>query len=1060
MRLLSRDYWLTIFAPRGSRRTGLLRPKRQSLAAVVAKIALFAVVAWICAWWQAVIGEAQQAPPKKWALLSVAVVVGKDARAQLGWRDLGQKPGSTSAEDRHVAIETRGQELWLYNIAHTRKALLTLRRPVQAPADRPAVFETLSERLVIPAGATSELAVNGGKGKLTFRNVTDRSFDLEVESRTDNTRRMFRYHGRPNGLEAADAATEWGKGCAQPDRLERLVNAARLTALTLVEEGEARLPSIAGLTRRASEADIAVLGGEHDCVEQGRKQIGRVGGLAWRSLKVVRNGPVFMIAPYDASARARQLLSLSVSSAGKTVRSPSFQEAGWRIDDGGPFGRLSSVVLGKTTYDVRVERQGDQTKVTLSPTDNVTLFSADECVQPQDKKLCPSPLQEPELSLGQTTPSLRVCSSDNSRCWAWARQGNPLALSQAKIAEKRETVAWRLIAAGAALVIALVLAGWRRPGPLLLTSASVAMALAPNWLGHFGIVLEPLQALQLTLLNWLLATIILLRGPSAILLGLLWIAVTLMAALGSINLAMMVVDGDSSRWIGFFVKHRIMVLDFVPPLVISVASCPVSALRPALQVFVAGSSGWSRLVRFGPAALLALLFVGWFFIGRQTGFSVFQPVEAGKFAMIFLVATTLTIVDPRFRADSGSAAIASSISALTIIAVLAALLLGVPLLRSDWSPALIMALLSAGIIVAFGTVVMLRSLLDQLDAHYLRQQVPRAFKPAFSWRWWLKRTWFYALVLLFAWGSLLWFVLGSPISGTIARVTGVQTWKADIQGRLQDLEGEGLGSSRRVVVERIISWLDLDFGRPAMASCNFADAQSPEQTQPARQRACYVDIEWQLIRSRRVIADAPCQLASELRIGPAFSKSEDSGGLMRRIASVLGEGRACDVERTNAASGNASAPPRKLIRPIDIPVVESDFAGAYLIGRLGAAAGLMLYGAQALLLVIAAVGFVWLSWMRSNGPVDELVRRYVAITVAGAAWLMLLQWSLSWSNMLGLLPVMGQPMTWLSYATSHHLFMAVPCILVLIIGLRYAGMPPYCYSPRDPPRIAYNSWFS
>jgi cell division protein FtsW (lipid II flippase) len=149
-----------------------------------------------------------------------------------------------------------------------------------------------------------------------------------------------------------------------------------------------------------------------------------------------------------------------------------------------------------------------------------------------------------------------------------------------------------------------------------------------------------------------------------------------------------------------------------------------------------------------------------------------------------------------------------------------------------------------------------------------------------------------------------------------------------------------------------------------------------------------------------------------------------------------------------------------VIRPIEIPVVESDFAGSYLIGRLGAAAGLMLYGAQALLLIVVTVGFVRLSWAPSNGQIDEIVRRYVAIVVAGAAWLMLLQWSLSWSNMLGLLPVMGQPMTWLSYATSHHLFMAVPCILVLVAGLRYAGMPRYNYTPRDPPRSRYNSWLS
>ena len=148
------------------------------------------------------------------------------------------------------------------------------------------------------------------------------------------------------------------------------------------------------------------------------------------------------------------------------------------------------------------------------------------------------------------------------------------------------------------------------------------------------------------------------------------------------------------------------------------------------------------------------------------------------------------------------------------------------------------------------------------------------------------------------------------------------------------------------------------------------------------------------------------------------------------------------------------------MRPIDIPVVESDFAGAYLIGRLGTGAGFLFYAAQVLLIAVVAAGFVRVSWAASSGHLDEAVRRYIAIILAGAAWLLVLQWSFSWSNVLGLLPVMGQPMTWLSYATSHHLFMAVPCILVIIIGLRYAGMPSYRYTPRDPPRNRRSRWTS
>jgi cell division protein FtsW (lipid II flippase) len=495
-----------------------------------------------------------------------------------------------------------------------------------------------------------------------------------------------------------------------------------------------------------------------------------------------------------------------------------------------------------------------------------------------------------------------------------------------------------------------------------------------------------------------------------------------------------------------------------------VASCPPTALRPVLQGFVAGSSGWSRLTRFVPALMLALLFLAWFFVGRQTGFGVFQPVEAGKFAMVFLVATALMSLDPRFRTGGGWVALASSAIPLVVVLILAGLLVFVPLFRSDWSPALIMVLLFAGILAAFGAVVTLRNIGDQLDAHYQRQRVPRVFKPAFSRFWLVKRTWFYGLLLVSFVAIGGWFVAGSPIASTFARVTGVQTWKGDTQSRLLDLEGEGLGSARRVVVERVISWLDLDFARPELASCSFSD-KPPEAFDmlPRAPRACYLDIEWQLIRSRRVIAKAPCGLADYLRTGPGVSEKaavadNPVNAILHRVTTLLGERSICDVERTTESSGSKDKP-RKEVRPIDIPVVESDFAGSYLIGRLGAAAGLLLYGAQALLLIIVAIGFVRVSWTPSSGQLDEAVRRYIAIVLAGAAWLLLLQWSLSWSNMLGLLPVMGQPMTWLSYATSHHLFMAVPCILVFVIGLRYAGMPSYRYTPRDPPQTRYNPWY-
>ena len=740
------------------------------------------------------------------------------------------------------------------------------------------------------------MGVDGGT--LTFRNVRATAFNLEVESGT--TKRAYRYDDGRAGLRHMGGGTGWSDACESLGLLDGLANELRLRAVEAFDRLGAYVPpAIARLVRGSAEVDIAVLGGRFDCVEarRNRKQIGGIGRLEWRSLKIVRNGTIFMIAPHDAAARNRQPVRMSVllpdaRDRGREIpqrTARGFQETAWRIDSAAPHGRLTDVVVGKTSYGVRIERLRDgDIRVLFRPTKEVTLFAAEDCDTDGERQMCPHPSDTEFIPWRSPTGATPPCQDD--RCWSWSGQGNLIAAAERQRAMVGRTeLAWRAIAAAAALVIAGALAGgpiiafqrlvpglrrraaihpYRTMRPLLLTALSVALALAPHLLG-----LSQLGALRVALVNWLLAGLVLLWGGSGVLLGLVWIAITVLAALGSMNLAAMVVDGDSTKWLVYFVKHRILFLDFVPPLVVAVASCPSDALRPLLHGFVAGSSGWSRLTRFVPASLLVLLFLAWYFVGRQTGFGVFQPVEAGKFAMVILAATALMSIDPRYRAGSAGVALASTVVSLVLIAGLGMVLLVVPLLRSDWSPFLIMSLLFLGVVAAFGTVVMVRSLFAQLDAQYARQQVPRVFKPGFSARWWLKRTSVYVVALAAAIGVGGWFILGSPVATAFIWVTGVKDWKDDSKSRLLALEREGLGAGRRVVAERLITWVDLDFQRPEINSCAFpSKGPTGADTRPLGLPACYVDIEYQLIRSRRIIAAAQCGFAKDMRTGPGFAE--------------------------------------------------------------------------------------------------------------------------------------------------------------------------------------------
>ena len=56
----------------------------------------------------------------------------------------------------------------------------------------------------------------------------------------------------------------------------------------------------------------------------------------------------------------------------------------------------------------------------------------------------------------------------------------------------------------------------------------------------------------------------------------------------------------------------------------------------------------------------------------------------------------------------------------------------------------------------------------------------------------------------------------------------------------------------------------------------------------------------------------------------------------------------------------------------------------------------------------------------------------MSYTVYGLAAMQATHWTIAWGNSLGLLPVMGQPMTWISAGNSHLMGFA---LLTVSIGL-------------------------
>jgi len=114
-----------------------------------------------------------------------------------------------------------------------------------------------------------------------------------------------------------------------------------------------------------------------------------------------------------------------------------------------------------------------------------------------------------------------------------------------------------------------------------------------------------------------------------------------------------------------------------------------------------------------------------------------------------------------------------------------------------------------------------------------------------------------------------------------------------------------------------------------------------------------------------------------------------------------------------------------------LPAVQDDFALSFLLYRFGGLAGLGLLAFQlGYIFVLFRIGR---NALRIDGNYD---RRYGGVLfcyfVQGGAVIHLIQWTISWCNTLGLLPVMGQPMTWLSAGNSHLFTVG---LVTLVAGL-------------------------
>lgn len=115
---------------------------------------------------------------------------------------------------------------------------------------------------------------------------------------------------------------------------------------------------------------------------------------------------------------------------------------------------------------------------------------------------------------------------------------------------------------------------------------------------------------------------------------------------------------------------------------------------------------------------------------------------------------------------------------------------------------------------------------------------------------------------------------------------------------------------------------------------------------------------------------------------------------------------------------------------IAIPAVQDDFAPSFLINRHGLLAALAVWCLQAAFLA----GLLWQALRahrqaRVAGSYQQAWSgRWRCFALCGGAAFVAGHWLLSWGTNLAILPVMGQPMSFLSAGGSHLLFFLIPLL--------------------------------
>jgi cell division protein FtsW (lipid II flippase) len=950
-------------------------------------------------WWHNTTHLIESARPVV-SLERLDLALARGETATIGRRELLQPQRFDAAEARHVALTRQPDgRVTIRNVANTRRLWLDYLNGAGSfsarwrfqPGDR------------IAAGALAITVDEARPGRLALT--------LTEAGRQGARKLTVESTGPLSTLKLDGNALSVCQPRSAADRIREIVTGLIATD----ERGEDRIVS---------------LGGRLTCSVREEAHIA-ASALPFKALTIVARGGSYFLAPGDAVDAPRP----PVLFARGNQRITDFTDIAWELDPEGPA-RLSHMIIGRTRYAVDIGQETNgRLPLRLTPLSKTHRFA------PDDAEI---------LRAAATTESVRPVVTPARQPMSGAEIGNPLASLNGVERLVRLLLTLGVAVFGvlsamhhatlfrrSAILVRLVGA----LGATAFIGAATMLALAPELSRLGGASISYEAALHATILAYAIACIAIMIGPRFTTpLRLTWLGIVMLCCLGSLTLLALGIDAEKTDFTIHAEKNKLLFFDLIPVAAVVIAFQPQRSIAALPRSFFMGVGFKDQLLRAVPAILILAAFVAWGVLGTETGVAGFQPVELGKIALVLVLAHIfLGFSRIDFFYNQRHYVSWLTVSLATVL-VFILFLTAVPFLKSDYSPALIIIVTTVVLAFAFLLPSTLKRLVEIMRVFLRRADAPQRKVRRLGW----PRGGVLALVLVILLGINAALIYVFPGLVTYA-ISGQWNLPKERLAAIDVLE-KARGGPLRVPAERLLTWYDLDHATKRATTA--AQDRSPD--------VIHRDLGFQLLQSKVALAEMPCTLArldlgldktplevrralDELPPSPVSLCAMLPGARVTPIAERKGEEQDETVSRFTVSD---------LVR---LPVVQNDFIATFLMVRFGLPAGLALLAAQ----VITVFGLLSLavSLMRERamGSAQEGANKGMAIILVGIATIFALHWSISWGNALGLLPVMGQPMTFIAAATSHHMLMALPSIAIALIAGRLAAIRQLSPTSDPPP---------